>query len=225
MTRLICFFLSVFALTAVLPFPVSAQDSTRQEVIVRLRDENGTPFINVSISLIRVYDSAPMGTRATDASGSASWTLPTGYEYEFVLPDDFRLTEDMVNEVGDMGFGNLGFRLGKAGTQSLPSPVVIGLVLATTGEGENLFWDKTPNEAIPQPDIPLPGHDHHDNDEDNEPLAAVLLPVDETGPPNATNDKQPSGVSAWIVIASILFIAAIGAGYLWLRPVLKGGVT
>lgn len=217
---------------AALPRPALAQDAgARQELRLRLRDAAGRPVTGVTVSLVRVYDGAPMGERVSGAAGELAWSLATGYEYEIVLPGHLRPHPELLHELGDMGLGHLAFRLGTAGAAPQP-PITLGLVVAGADgrqAGNTLFWDRAPESPLPQPDVPAAGdRDTGDQDTGDEDVAVILRPV-----PAATEVAPAAGSSAgrgtaaaWLPWFLLLVAGGIVvAAWLWLRPALRGGVS
>ncbi|MCP4424861.1 MAG: hypothetical protein GY803_10240 [Chloroflexi bacterium] len=234
MKKSIALFILLCLVTAVPIAQAQTNTEERQEVQIRLRDASGQPLANTPVSIVRVYDQAPMGERQTSPDGEASWSLQTGYEYEIVLPEELKLSSELETRLGEAGYSNMGFRLGLAGTEPQP-PIVMGLVLAHADGEQAIFWDKAPDAPQPQPDIPEPGEDHTDADHaagsltpvpsgDEDDLTILLssgavTPVAETE--NETQEKS-MGIS-WGWIAFAVLVVALVMGGLWLMPVFKEG--
>ena len=191
---------------------------TYQEVLIQLRYEDGRPVPNVTVKILHVYNQTSMGERTTNSNGIANWSLPIGYEYEVLLPDEYPLSEAMQAELGDAGYTNLGFRLGKLG-DAPRDPITIGYVV--TNEG-NPYIDRSPEEPVPSFDVPDENDDHNHNIETT-PTAVMSEP---TAAPTAAPIKAESSRPTWQwILGWVLFgiiLVALVAGWLWLRPVLLG---
>ena len=139
------------------------EPGARHVLLLRLRYPDGRPAAGVEVSLLKMPDRAPVGWQntdnacQTDAQGECIWQIFGGlYEFSFpagLMPDPITLTE-----LGEGGLNNL--------SVFLDQDFTMGIVLAdplTEAAGDTLFFDRAPDEPLPQFYIPGPedARQHH----------------------------------------------------------------
>jgi hypothetical protein len=165
----------------------------RHELILQLRYPNGRPAVGVEVSLLKLPDRTLVGWQNTDsacqidAQGLCVWQLFGGlYEFSFaagLTPDPITLTE-----LGEGGLSNPSVFLDRG--------YAMGIVLAdplTETAGDTLFFDRKPDESLPQFFIPGP-EDARQHHLVPTPTSNVVIVDLEPEAPSEAAAEEPSSV-------------------------------
>jgi hypothetical protein len=145
----------------------------RHELTLRLRYPDGRAASGVGMSLVRLPDRDVVGWQFTDnvcrsdERGECRWSVWSGL-YEFVFEEGIEPDAVTLAAAGSQGLHGLGVYLDQDFT--------VGLVLAdplTGGAGETLFFDQSPEAALPVYRVPSLEDLHHHEDAAEEQRATA----------------------------------------------------
>jgi hypothetical protein len=204
-----------------LPLLLSLQPAGH-DLTLRLRYPDGGPVVGLAVTLLKLPDHMPVGWQNADNAcytnerGECNWQVSSGL-YEFAFPEGYQPDPVTLAELGEGGLHSLAVFLDRDAS--------IGIVLAdphTRTAGETLFFDRAPDEPLPQFVVPDASDSHqHGGQPGPEPTPVQSEATGGLGHPEETPVVTPviTGVTGprtfereWLSPFWFVLAAAIIAG-------------